>query len=134
MNYPLLAVAIALALVTNAVWAVSIRFAAEREDVEAPSGHRYAVLVNRDGVMLYTRRAAWANLYSIWPTVVALLRHGRRPWRWVVRVRPSTFAGYDDLVCEKFDTRDAAATRAAEIVELLAGGQTLWPDDAEWYR
>jgi hypothetical protein len=116
---------------SNALWGLSIRYAAEREKVTLPGGPTFDVLVHRDGVMLYTRAAGWANAYSVLPTAVALLRHWRRgPWRWAVIVRQSPFTGYKNLVREVFDNPETARQRAQEIEALIGRGERLWP--TEW--
>lgn len=121
-----------LVVAANALWLLSIRYAAQRWKVDAPSGDTYDVLVHRDGVMLYTRAAGFANAYTILPTLVAVVRHGRRrPWRWVVRVRRSPFGGQRDLLREVLADGDAASERAEEISGSIKSGTFLWPMDSE---
>jgi hypothetical protein len=83
--------------------------------------------------MLYTRKAAAVNLYGILPTLVAALRRWRRGrWHWAVTVRQSPFAGYKDLLHERFDESNAARRRATELIQLIAAGQRPWPSESEW--
>jgi hypothetical protein len=124
-------VLVVLVVASNALWVLSIRYAAEREKVTMPAGPTFDVLVHRDGVMLYTKTAGYANAYSILPTAVALLRHRRRgPWRWAVSVRQSPFTGYKNLLHELYDNREAARQRARGVEALLRRGERLWP--TEW--
>jgi hypothetical protein len=123
----------ALVVGGNGLWLLSIRYAAERTKATAPDGGTFDVLVHRDGVMLYTGKAAAVNLYGILPTLVAALRRWRRgPWRWAVTVRQSPFAGYKDLLHERFDEPDAARRSATELIQLIADGQRLWLAEREW--
>jgi hypothetical protein len=129
-------VLIVLVVVANSLWAVSIRYAADIRQVEAPNGHSYDVLVHRDGVMLYSRNSAYANVYSVGPAAVAVLRHWfrRQPWRWAVTVRPSPFRGYRDLLREVFDNEAGARNRSERVIAVIEDGKTLWPAEAEWFR
>lgn len=117
-----------LVLAANGLWLLSIRYAAERKKVESPGGNRYDVLVHRQGVMLYTKAAGVANLYSLLPTVIALVRRWRRgPWRWTVTVRVSPFAGNPDLLHEEYGTVEDARRRASAIEAAVSAGNQMWP-------
>ena len=114
---------------------LSVRFAARREKLTPPNGWRYDVLVNRDGVMLYSSTEALLNLYSTKPAIVGFLRRAvRQRHRWAVTVRPFPYRGYRDLLRETFDDEPAAIERARELGDALRSGPRLWPDDAEWFR
>ena len=121
---------IAVAVLANLLWFQGVRFAAERRVVTAPSGQRYDILVNREDVMPYTRAEALMNLYANIPIAMALIRHRRRqePWAWAVRVRPSPYRGYSDLLHESAPDQTAAEERAAAIEEDIAGGRLSWPE------
>jgi hypothetical protein len=94
-----------------------------------PSGFPLVILL--DG--LTTSKAATLNLYSVLPTLVAVLRRWRRgPWLWAVTVRQSPFAGYKDLLHERYDEPDAARRRAAELTQLIIAGRHLWPSEWGW--
>jgi hypothetical protein len=131
-----IALLVALVVVANSLWLLSIRYAADIERVEAPNGRSYDVLVHRDGVLLYGRNAAFFNVYSVWLTLLAVLRRwvGRRRWRWAIIVRPSPFPGYRDLLRDVYDDEAAARARSREVIGLIRDGRTLWPADAEWFR
>ena len=82
-----IAALVVLVVVANALWLLSIRYAVVREKVDSPGDNSFDVLIHRDGVMLYTRAAGWANAYSVLPTLAALARRSKRgPWRWAVTV------------------------------------------------
>jgi hypothetical protein len=122
-----------LVITGNGLWLLSIRYAAERTKATDPDGATFDVLVHRDGVMLYASKAATLNLYSVLPTLVAVLRRWRRgPWLWAVTVRQSPFAGYKDLLHERYDEPDAARRRAAELTQLIIAGRHLWPSEWGW--
>jgi len=119
-----IALLVLLVVVSNSLWVLSIRYAAERATVRPTDHEPLDVLVHREGVMLYTRKAGWANGYTVFPTAVALGRHWwRRPWRWVVRVRPAPFPGQADLVHETFDSETEAQARADCFVEAIEAGE-----------
>ncbi|MEY2423109.1 MAG: hypothetical protein QOI95_3176 [Acidimicrobiaceae bacterium] len=127
---------VSLLALSWALWITSIRLAADLEQVQAPDGRWYDVLANREGVMLYTRSAAYLNAYSVLPTAIALLRHrvSGKPWRWSVIVRPSPFRGYKDLLHELYADRETAGQRVAELSQSLERGVRSWPEEAEWFR
>lgn len=121
-----------LSALSFGLWRLSIEYSVDRRKVTLPGGPMFDVLVHREGVVLYTRGAAYINAYSIGPTVVALLKRASSgPWRWAVTVRQSPFAGYRDLVHEVFDDAADARTRAGEIADLIAEGKRLWAQQAE---
>jgi len=103
---------------------------------KGPDGRWYDVLTHREGVMLYTKTAAYTNAYSVLPTAVALIRRRMRaePWSWAVIVRPSPFRGYKNLLHEVYGDRDTAHRRAVDVSSAIKQGARLWPDEAEWFR
>lgn len=114
------------------LYVMGVRYAAERTTVERPDGARFDVLVNRTGVMLYTSKAAVANLYSAWPVLVGLARNRRwKSWRWAVTVRQAPFAGYPNLVHEIFDDRQSAQLRASDLAEAIETGARFWSAELE---
>lgn len=114
------------------LWRFQVLYAAELQTVTSSAGRRYDVLVHRDGVMLYTKGEGIFNAYSIFPTVIALVRRWRRgPWRWAITVRQSRFHGYPDLLREVVDDDRTARRRAQEIAQQLQAGERLWPQERE---
>ena len=113
---------------------LQIRYAADRDRVESPTGKVYDVLVHPDGVMPMTTTGAWVNAYTAFPALLGAFRRARGRTGWVVRVRPSPYAGYADLFHEVTSDREAARAKADALVREIQQGHEPWPAEAEWFR
>jgi hypothetical protein len=128
---PAVAAAVVFVVLANALWLLSLRFAARRKTVVAPTGEPFDVLVHRDGVMPYTKGDAFWNLLGPFPVIFGVVRRSRGRVGWTVRVRRSPFHGYPDLISEVVPDEPAARTRAEALAREIEAGERPWPAERE---
>jgi len=110
----------------------AVRYSAERQVVETPSGTKIEILVHRDGVFLQTQGEAMLNLYTPIPVAIAVLRHGRKPWDWAVTVRGATLSTKDVLIHKVYSTVEEARSDAELLSQMIANGGQPWQADSMW--
>ena len=93
----------------------------EERRVEGPDGQFYLVRVAPQGATRYT----FGNPSALW---VALRSRLRRKKRWATEVYTVGRIAVEEppVHTETFDARDAARTRAGEILRQLGAGEIGW--------